>query len=429
MPFENNILENNTLEDETETVQINNSNETIINNEYSNSNANASNAVLSITNFENVKSNSLGEFNENNITTQNANYLEVLNTLPLKNSNNLLAGGNKETDTNNTKDTKDTKDSKDSKDINDNVQEDQEDQDDQKNTLLEDNSKEDHSENQDGGAISDGIVYEIDFLVADDKELIDITKVNNTVDKYINNFNSEELKKYKQSFKNLYQKYSNKRYIINNIGYVITVVKDEKKKDIHKNMKDMKNKDIVMELKKPQYLYYNNSNCNLDILKMEISNDRVKLQYLYQTLVNKLNVSLDEKKDFEKQRKKFIEFLETYYIYTLYHKKINKISTTNKVNIIIQELLGDNNLLESNIYSVDNSLIDLINKQNASKLNEFNNLVSKMQSIKNIKDDKKILETIKEYLNKNETNKLLDSIKLNAKQQDNYIDYIITELP
>ena len=162
---------------------------------------------------------------------------------------------------------------------------------------------------------------------------------------------------------------------------------------------------------------------------MEISNDRVKLQYLYQTLVNKLNVSLDEKKDFEKRRKKFIESLETYYIYTLYHKKINKISTTNKVNIIIQELLGDNNLLEGNIYSVDNSLIDLINTQNASKLNEFNNLVSKMQSIKNIKDDKKILETIKEYLNKNETNKLLESIKLNAKQQDNYIDYIITELP
>ena len=50
-------------------------------------------------------------------------------------------------------------------------------------------------------------------------------------------------------------------------------------------------------------------------------------------------------------------------------------------------------------------------------------------AIKNIKDDKKILETIKEYLNKNETNKLLESIKLNAKQQDNYIDYIITELP
>ena len=72
-------------------------------------------------------------------------------------------------------------------------------EDEQKSNLLEDNSKEDNLENQGGGAISDGIVYEIDFLIADDKELIDITKVNYTVDKYINNFYSEEMKKYKQS--------------------------------------------------------------------------------------------------------------------------------------------------------------------------------------------------------------------------------------
>jgi hypothetical protein len=291
---------------------------------------------------------------------------------------------------------------------------------------------EEQSLEQLGGSISDGIVYEIDFIIADDKELINITKVNSVVDKYINNFYSEEMKKYKQSFKNLYQKYSNKRYIINNISYVITVMKNDIKNDI----KNQKKKDIIMELKKPHYIYYNderndecNDNCNLDMLKMKISNDRVELQYLYQSLINKLNVSPDEKKDFEKQRKKFIESLETYYIYTLYHKKINKISTTNKINIIIQELLGDSNLSEGNIYSVDNAIIDLINNQNSSKLNEFNNLISKMQSIKNIKDDKKIFETIKEYLNKNETNKLLESLKNISKQQDNYVNYIITELP
>lgn len=420
--LENNILENNKLEDKNETVQIDDSE----------SKEEINKQLLSINNFANVKE----DFILNNehpsavANHSNENNLEVLTNLPENNTkSSLLEGGYREESIITNIDNEEDKEEDKKEDVTEeNTSDETKEEDEQKSNLLEDNSKEDHSENQGGGAISDGIVYEIDFLIADDKELIDITKVNNTVDKYINNFNSEELKKYKQSFKNLYQKYSNKRYIINNIGKVITVVKDEKKKDIHKNMKDMKNKDIVMELKKPHYLYYNN-NGNLDILKMEISNDRVKLQYLYQTLVNKLNVSLDEKKDFEKRRKKFIESLETYYIYTLYHKKINKISTTNKVNIIIQELLGDNNLLESNIYSVDNSLIDLINKQNASKLNEFNNLVSKMQSIKNIKDDKKILETIKEYLNKNETNKLLDSIKLNAKQQDNYIDYIITELP
>jgi len=374
------------------------------------------NELLSISSFDGVANiNANTESTTESSNNESESNLEVLSSLPnLENTNPLLEGGVYK------EDSIDNIDNIDSINI--------------KNDILEDMKEdgqtdvEEQSLEQLGGSISDGIVYEIDFLVADDKELINITKVNSVVDKYINNFYSEEMKKYKQSFKNLYQKYSNKRYIINNIGYVITVMKND--------IKNQKKNDIIMELKKPHYIYYNNNyndncndNCNLDVLKMKISNDRVELQYLYQSLINKLNVSPDEKKDFEKQRKKFIESLETYYIYTLYHKKINKISTTNKINIIIQELLGDSNLSEGNIYSVDNAIIDLINNQNSSKLNEFNNLISRMQSIKNIKDDKKIFETIKEYLNKNETNKLLESLKNISKQQDNYVNYIITELP
>jgi len=410
MPLENNILENNTLDNEHVSIQLNDSN-----NETEETKINNANEVLSITDFENVKA---PTYIKTNSETSNQNNKEVLNTLPQRNNTNeILEGGNKEVIIN-----EDEKDEKESNLLEENTKENQ-----VANRV--ENREEDKIVVQSGGAITDGIVYEIDFLVIDDKELINITKVNSIVDKYINNFYSEEMKKYKQSFKNLYQKYSNKHYIINNIGNIITVMKNEKKKDMQKHIKDkdIKDKDIVLELKKPQYLYYNNDG-NLEILKRQISNDRAELQYLYQALVNKLNVSPDEKKDFEKQRKKFIESLETYYIYTLYHKKINKISTTNKNNIIIQELLGDNNLLEGNLYSIDNSLIELINNQNASKLNEFNNLISSMQSIKNIKNDKKILETIKEYLNKNETNKLLEAIKNIANQQDNYINYIITNL-
>ena len=379
---------------------------------------NVSNEVLLVTNFETVKQHSDKKLITNDSSDSSdssdsrQNSLEVLNTLPqITNTTPLLEGGTKDIivdidEENNDKDEKDEKES----------------------ALPEENTKEKGEANNSkgqspellGGSISDGIIYEIEFLVIDDKELINITKINSVVDKYINNFYSEEMKKYKQSFKNLYQKYSNKRYIINNIGYVITVMKND--------IKNQKKKDIVVELKKPQYMYYDN-NGNLDILKRKISNDRVELHYLYQTLLTKLNVYPDEKKDFEKQRHKFIESLETYYIYTLYHRKINKISTTNKINITIQELLGDNNIVEGNIYSVDNVIIDLINKQNASKLNEFNNLISKMQSIKNIKNDNTILDIIKEYLNKNETNKLLETLKIISKQQDNYINYIITELP
>ena len=272
---------------------------------------------------------------------------------------------------------------------------------------------------QSGGAsgyIDDGKVYEIDYLVADDKELINILKVNTTVDRYINYYYSEEMKKYKQTFKTLYQKYGNKRFVIHNIGNVITVMKNDKKKE------------MVMELKKPVYFYYN-VDSNLEKLKRDVSNKRAELQYSYQTLVNKINVDLEEKKQFEKERKKFIDFLETYYIYALYHKKINKISNTNKITLMLQELLSESKKLDGNLYSVDNTTIDLINKQNAEKLNDFNTLVSRMQSIKNIKNNKEIIENIKQYINNTDITKLLYNIKEQAKLQDNYVDYIVMKLP
>lgn len=272
---------------------------------------------------------------------------------------------------------------------------------------------------QTGGAsgyIDDGQVYEIDYLVVDDKELINILKVNTTVDRYINNYYSEEMKKYRQTFKTLYQKYGNKRFVIHNIGNVITVMKNDKKKE------------VIMELNKPVYFYYN-VDSNLEKLKRDVSNKRAELQYSYQTLVNKINVDMEEKKQFEKERKKFVDFLEIYYIYSLYHKKINKISNTNKITLMLQELLSESKKLDGNLYSIDNTTIDLINKQNAEKLNEFNTLVSRMQSIKNITNNKEIIENIKQYINNTDITKLLYKIKEQAKMQDNYVDYIVMKLP
>jgi hypothetical protein len=263
-------------------------------------------------------------------------------------------------------------------------------------------------------------IHEIDYLVPEDKDLINLVLVSSTVERYINNFNSEEMKKYKHTFKNLYQKYSNKRYIIHNINNVITVMKNDKKRD------------TIMELKKPVYLYYDSDKHsdgdNLGILKREISNKRAELQFLYQSLVNKLNVDLDEKKQFEKQRKKFIELLEKYYIRTLYHQKINNINTTNKINITIQDILGDGKILQGNIYSIDKSLIDEINTYNTDKLNSYNTLISRIQAT-NKHQSKEITNLIKEYIDNKNMLELQNKVKSSVKLQDNYINYIITELP
>jgi hypothetical protein len=391
-------------------------------------------AILEIDNFERIKTNS-AESAENAETREStSNGTEVITNIPLSENENqgLLEGGsqsNMDVIESNPESITDN-DNKPINEINSDAEaeialnveaEPDEEPTTEPDAELEVNAESDvelYAE-QTGGAsgyIDDGQVYEIDYLVANDKELINILKVNTTVDRYINNYYSEEMKKYKQSFKTLYQKYGNKRFVIHNIGNVITFMKNDKKKE------------VVMELNKPVYFYYN-VDSNLEKLKRDVSNKRADLQYSYQTLVNKINVDMEEKKQFEKERKKFIDFLEIYYIYSLYHKKINKISNTNKITLMLQELLSESKKLDGNLYSIDNTTIDLINKQNAEKLNEFNTLVSRIQSIKNITNNKEIIENIKQYINNTDITKLLYKIKEQAKMQDNYVDYIVMKLP
>jgi hypothetical protein len=186
-------------------------------------------------------------------------------------------------------------------------------------------------------------------------------------------------------------------------------------------------------------------------MKSIISNKRLELQIHYQSLVNKLDVQPEEKKQFEKERKQFIDLLERYYIYDLYNHQINNISLEGKSNIVVQELHGflkDNTekkfTLDGNLYTIDNSLVERINANNSNRLNTYNDLMVKLQSSKSTlsssskeKADKtekdkreKIIDEIKEYLKSNDENaKLNNEIKDAVRVQNTYIDYIIYKLP
>ena len=239
------------------------------------------------------------------------------------------------------------------------------------------------------------------------------------------------MQKYKKNFKQLYQSYSTKNYTISMVKY-----KSTSKIIVTKNDKTKK---IVKELIKPQYLFYDEDN-NLLKLKRNISNERTELLYKYETLIAKLNITPEDKKAFEKERSNFIEKLETYYTYTLYHKKINKIITTNKSNLVLQKEISvykENNdyeskILNSNIYSIDNNVIDTINKQNSDNLINFNNIMLSLsgKKDKDITKDKKTIETIKTYLKqRQEIESSTKSLSNNTDIQDEYINYIILELP
>jgi hypothetical protein len=264
--------------------------------------------------------------------------------------------------------------------------------------------------------------YKINWLVSSDDKLVIKEKIIQRVKEYISNYNSEEFKQYKQDFKNLYQKYSNKRHIINLTEDKIIVLKNTEKQE------------VVIELTKPRYIFYN-KDYKLLHMKREISNERTSLKLEYNKLSSRVDVTLDERKDFEKQRKHFIELLERYYIFTLYHSKINNINDTDKQKILIQDIMivtkedDEHKILNGELYMINNTIIEQINSINASKLDEYNTLVSKMQSINDIEKDKDIIEKIKQYLKREQNIELNNQLKNNKKEQDNLVNFIVSKLP
>jgi hypothetical protein len=336
-------------------------------------------------------------------------------------------------------------------DIKDDIKED--DKDDKEEQDLENPARktsENDEENNDSVDSLDSvdIEYNIDYLIEDDEKLINVDNVIKQVDTYIDNYNGEIMKKYRITFNKLYQKYSNKKYTIKilpvNDKYnstKIVVVKNDKKEDKDKD----KDNNIVIELIKPHYIYYNDEGFNLYDFKNKISNTRAELFYKYEILVSKINISPEEKTNFEKERNKFIKLLEEYYSYTLYHKKMNKISTLNTTRLIIQSkynIHSDRNdrndteimsssILSGDTYVINNNVINLINTNNIDKLTQYNNIVLQLtgKNNKEIKKDTKLIEEIKLYLNKNEKENLIKKIEESKIHQDNYINYIVSRLP
>ena len=293
------------------------------------------------------------------------------------------------------------------------------------------------------------IEYNIDYLIEEDEKLINVDNVKKQVDTYIDNYNSESMKTYKISFNKLYQKYSNKKYRIKilpvNDKYnstKIVVFKNDKKESKGKEGKEDNN--IVTELIKPHYIYYNDDKFNLYDFKNKVSNTRAELLYKYEILVSKINISPEEKTIFEKERNKFVTLLENYYSYTLYHKKINKIVTLNTTQLIIQSkynIHSDSNddnsnenmisILSGETYIINNDIINSINNNNIDKLTQYNNIILQLtgKKSKEIKKDTKLIEEIKLYLNKSDKEKLNKNIEESKTHQDTYIDYIVSRLP
>jgi len=185
----------------------------------------------------------------------------------------------------------------------------------------------------------ENIIYNIDYILEDDEKLVNPETIYKNADIYIDNYKSIEIEKYKKNSKQLYQTYSNKNYTITTKKITTNInIKNNAKYKIIVTKNDKTNK-IVKEMNKPTYLFYDEDN-NLIKLKRDISNARTELLYKYEQIIAKLDIKPEDKKEFEKERSKFIEMLETYYTYVLYHKKINKIITINKFKLVLQKTMS-----------------------------------------------------------------------------------------
>lgn len=276
----------------------------------------------------------------------------------------------------------------------------------------------------------------IKFLYPEDEQLIDMDYIQKKVTEYISNLHSATYTNYKTTFNQLYQKYSKKNFIIINTNNKVTVYKSSNKS----STSFLPVGEKVFELSKPIYKHYNNE--LFEHMKRELSNSRKILKQEYDLLLSKVDLQKEDKNHFEQIKQKYIKKLEKYYIYTIYHNKVNNISdgiTTNILNPNLIEVLKDNQesrqvLLQYELYNINQNIINDINKINSDNLNKYNDIISTIDILpKNYtkKDPRgeELKKKIKDYLDKTELNTYLKVLNQQIKNQEEYIYYIIETLP
>uniref|UniRef100_A0A6C0HN14 Uncharacterized protein n=1 Tax=viral metagenome TaxID=1070528 RepID=A0A6C0HN14_9ZZZZ len=279
-----------------------------------------------------------------------------------------------------------------------------------------------------GGVLIKPLDLQIIYLAPEDEELINLDKIKITVDEYISNYHSDKYTQYKATFNQLYAKYNKASYQIKNGRESVIVSKLTDKKG------DIQSLELIYELRKPHIIQYDYN--TLAQMKTDISNARAQLRFDYDMLIAKLDLKEIDKKEFEKQKSKFIKLIEKYYTYTLYHVQINKISTDNKISIAQPHLTGflkevgddEQVALVYDKYQIDKSLIDELNTRNSVRLDNYNDIILGLQSKLTKEKTKELNGKIKAYLEAQTSATLPNSLSKLFKEQDNYIYYIIDVL-
>lgn len=254
-------------------------------------------------------------------------------------------------------------------------------------------------------------------------QLIDDNIINNPlirkniivekVKEYVYNIGSDIYNEYTSTMHNFYKKINKNTYIEIKDDVIYLYKVGEKK--------------YISKVKKAKYINFKQ---RLDELETEITNKKINLENLYDKLLILQNRTTENIKYFEKEKQRYIELLEEQEIYRLYDIIINNKLTQNYTSITYPSLylLNDvNYIIENQMYYVDNNIIDKLNDFQSIKLDEYNNIIKMLKEKKTLTaDDKNI---ILQYLKTKENKEVLAKINEAKYKQNNYVDYIVRDLP
>jgi hypothetical protein len=271
------------------------------------------------------------------------------------------------------------------------------------------------------------IYFNQDILLdTSDLQLVDVNKIEEKVQHYINNYKSTEFNNYLKILTKIPKIFGKKSYIIEYLSDSISIFKVNKIKDKTKDKN--RDRELIHKIQKPVLEELpNNDNT---ILNLNYLRNTLKNQYI--NYFSQDNVSLSDKSQFVKQKEEFIKELENYYICQNYYAVINNqnnqendkhISVANYSIFMNEKTEYDNKLFLSH-YRINSDIIDQINQLKSDNLEKYNLINEQID----IETNKELEETISNYLKKDDktVNKQLQNI---INQQNNIINYKIIKLP
>jgi len=270
-----------------------------------------------------------------------------------------------------------------------------------------------------------------------DADLIDsITIINKDiviekVEKYLSNYNSNKFKTYHTKIEDMYKSLGKKFYLVRKNGSIYLMKSNDLKDNTISDETDSKLK-YVSKITPPKII---NIVKRLSDLNQLISSHKFNVDTMYNDIkkMTNTNVRKDIIKIFEKKKADLIQLLEEKESLKLYRIVVNNIDMkTEQIDVIYQHKLSDGTL-EGSSYKIGIDKVNDINRVQSTRLDNYQEIMTELnkysQNSNKLKNDKNLIEKIKDYLAKDEVNEINKEIKININKQENYVDFVVVELP